>query len=386
MNITLVWAKQAAGVVAMWALLAGCSRDAAPGGVVEHPLPQYWIRPGPAVRISGPENRESTASKSGFAHDLNGLGPLVQIGSLDGAPEQVFGEIVDAALDSQGRMIVLDSRYNNLRLYDRTGRFISAAGRPGAGPGEFQSPAALALHGDTSVWVLDRRAARVSHFRLQPDGFRFIRSFQVRVSADDLCAMGGSLYVYGLSAEQNETIHRYTTTGKEAGAFGVVYTAPNPLVRGQLLMGRLTCAEADGLVLAMANFLPEIRAYAADGTLRWRAVLPDHQPIRMDEEPDGVRQGMPAHGRGYHYAASLVAAAPGYAIMQRAHLTPTSLRSPYPFAQLDTYVLDTRTGRGEHAGNDLPLLAYVRDHQALSARADPFPRLTLLTDTARAGR
>jgi hypothetical protein len=383
--IARVGARLAAGMLLSWMLLAGCSPDAPPG-VVEHPLSQYWSRPGAAVQISGPHTGESTAGKSALVRDLDRLEPVVQIGSLDGAPEQVFGEIVDAALDARGRMIVLDARYNDLRLYDRAGRFIASAGGPGDGPGEFQSPAALALHGDTTVWVLDRRAARVSRFRLQPDGFRFVRSFPVRVSAYDLCAMGGSLFVYGLSAERNETIHRFTTSGKEAGAFGVVYTAPNPLVRGQLLMGRLTCAEADGLVLAMSNFLPEVRGYTGDGILRWRAVLPDHQPIRMDEEPDGVRQGMPAHGRGYHYAASLVAAAPGHAILQMAHLTPASLRSPYPFARLDTYVLDTRTGRGEHAGSDVPLLAYVREHHALSAREDPFPRLTLLADTARAGR
>lgn len=372
--------------LAAWMLMAGCTRDAPPSGGVQHPVARYWSRPGPAVEIHGPGSNANGMAPPAITTQLNALAPVLRIGEMDGAPEQVFGEIADAAFDRRGRMVVLDARYNQLRLYDRQGRFITAAGGPGAGPGEFQSPAALALHGDSVVWVLDRRAARISRFHLGLDGFRFADSFQVRVGADDLCAMGEHLFVYGLSAERHETVHRYTTTGEQAGSFGVIYTAPNPLVRGQLLMGRLTCAEADGLVLAMSIFLPEIRAYNADGALRWRSVLPDHLPILMEENADGVRQGMPAHGRGYHYAATLVPAPPGHVVVQLSLVTMNSIRQQNPFAQLSTYVLETRSGRGWHAGTTLPAMAAVRGGEALSLQTDPFPRLTLLTDTARAGR
>jgi hypothetical protein len=375
-----------AWMAAAWTLTAGCTRDASPGGGVQHPLARYWSRPGPAVEIHGPGSGANGTARPAITTRLHALTPVLGIGALDGAPEQVFGEIADAAVDQWGRFVVLDARYNQLRLYDGRGRFIAAGGGPGAGPGEFQSPAALALQGDSTVWVLDRRAARVSRFHLGQDGFRFVDSFQLRVGGDDLCALGDHLFVYGLGAEGTETVHRYSAAGRSAGSFGIVYTGSNPLVRRQLLMGRLTCAEEDGLVLAMSNFLPEIRAYSADGALRWRSVFPDHLPILMEENAEGVRQGMPGHGRGYHYAASLVATTPGHAVVQLAHLTLTSIRSPYPFARLDTYVLDTRTGRGEHAGSDLPLLVYMGDRQALSARADPFPRLTLLADTADARR
>lgn len=374
------------GFLGAWMLMTGCSGDASPGGAVQHPLARYWNRPGPAVEINGAGSRTAGQAAPALVAKLNTLAPVVGIGELDGAPEQVFGEITDAAFDPQGRIVVLDARYNQLRLYERDGRFIAAGGGPGGGPGEFQSPTALALQGDSTVWVLDRRAARISRFHLGLNGFRFVDSFQLRVGADDLCAMGDYLFVYGLGAGRHETVHRYSTAGKQAGSFGVVYTAPNPLVRGQLLMGRLLCDEGQGVVLAMSNFLPEIRAYDAGGTLRWRSVLPDHLPIRMEENAEGVRQGMPAHGRGYHYAATLVPAPPDHAVVQVSLVTMNSIRQRNPFAQLSSYVLDTRSGRGWHAGTSLPPLADVGGGEALSLRMDPFPRLTVLADTARPDR
>lgn len=373
-------------LAALCALLAACSRDEAAGGVVRHPLPQYWNRPGPAVQIHGPGAGGDQPASSELAERLNALAPVLRIGIMDGPAEQVFGEIADAAIDGQGRLVVLDARYHQLRLYDRRGRFIAAAGGPGAGPGEFQSPAALALDGDTAVWVLDRRAARVSRFRLERAGLRFVGSFALDVAAGDLCAMEGDVFVYGMAPDRHEVIHRYTPAGKPGNSFGVVYSAPNPLVRNQLLAGRLACVQDAGLVLAMSNALPEIRAYAPDGALRWRSVLPYHRPIRMDEEPDGVRQGMPEHGDGYHYAASLVSAQPDYAVTQIGLVTRTSMRRPNPFAELQTYVIDTRSGRGWHAGSGIPLLAHLRGGHALSASSDPFPRLTVLSATAGTGR
>lgn len=373
-------------LIALCALIVGCSRDDAAGGVVQHPLAKYWNRPGSAVQIHGPASGGDHAAAPEIVARLNALTPVLGIGAMDGPAERVFGQIADAATDGQGRLVVLDARYHQLRLYDRRGRFIAAAGRPGAGPGEFQAPAALALDGDSAVWVLDRRAARVSRFRFEQGGIRFASSFALQVAADDLCAMEGDVFVYGVALDRHEVIHRYSAAGTPGPSFGVVYSAPNPLVRNQLLMGRLICAEENRVVLAMSNALPEVRAYEPYGALRWRSVIPDHRAIRMDEEPDGVVQGMPAHGRGYHYGASLVSTHSGYAITQIGLVTMSSMRRPNPFAELHTYVIDTRSGRGWHAGTGIPLLAHLRGPEALSASTDPFPRLTVLAAAAGTGR
>jgi hypothetical protein len=63
--------------------------------------------------------------------------PRVVVGAADGPEEYLVSWIWDALLLADGTLIVGNAGGHDLRLYDRSGRFVRRAGREGAGPGEF---------------------------------------------------------------------------------------------------------------------------------------------------------------------------------------------------------------------------------------------------------
>lgn len=113
---------------------------------------------GPA-RSSGPEVRDSAGIRivwnvgyrwpegSGWrlSHE-----PLLDIGVLEDDPRYQFYQVVGAQQLSDGRIVVANSGTSELRFYDSAGRFLSASGRQGGGPGEFGGLRSLAvLSGDS---------------------------------------------------------------------------------------------------------------------------------------------------------------------------------------------------------------------------------------------
>lgn len=87
--------------------------------------------------------------------------PSVSIGVLEGEAHDQLHGVAGAAVLPGGRIAVLNAGSHELRIYDADGRFISAAGRAGAGPGEFRRP--VRLHRvDDMLLVFDVGASRFS--------------------------------------------------------------------------------------------------------------------------------------------------------------------------------------------------------------------------------
>ncbi len=78
----------------------------------------------------------------------------------------------DLAVDSGGRVYIVDFSDNNLKLLDAAGKFLKIVGRKGQGPGEFSMPTDIAVSGGRlAVWDMGNR--RLSLFTLNGD---FIKS------------------------------------------------------------------------------------------------------------------------------------------------------------------------------------------------------------------
>lgn len=63
--------------------------------------------------------------------------PSLTIGSVDGDQEYLLSRVASAVRLSDGRIVVADGGSSQLRFYDAEGRFLSASGGSGEGPGEF---------------------------------------------------------------------------------------------------------------------------------------------------------------------------------------------------------------------------------------------------------
>jgi hypothetical protein len=88
----------------------------------------------------------------------------VRIGSADSGGPDMFGQIVDLAIDPLGRVWVADGHANQVRVFDGKGRHVRSIGQKGGGPGEFAQLAGMDFAPDGRLWVQDPGNARWSVF------------------------------------------------------------------------------------------------------------------------------------------------------------------------------------------------------------------------------
>jgi hypothetical protein len=96
------------------------------------------------------------------------LAEEIRIGALDEPSEYVFGSIGGIAVDSRGRIFVLDDHAQHIRVYSSDGVFLHTVGSRGEGPGELQTAwPPLVGPGDT-LFVPDGNLLRINLYA--PDG------------------------------------------------------------------------------------------------------------------------------------------------------------------------------------------------------------------------
>ncbi len=114
---------------------------------------------------SGPDANTSAAEEStstGPAHLELVTG--YEIGIELGDTNYVFGQIVEALLNEDGDVLILDISTMSVRKFSSVGDFIGSAGRQGTGPGEFQMPRGMAVLGNNDFVVTDMAGGAICVF------------------------------------------------------------------------------------------------------------------------------------------------------------------------------------------------------------------------------
>ncbi|MGH7502651.1 MAG: 6-bladed beta-propeller [Longimicrobiales bacterium] len=88
----------------------------------------------------------------------------LRIGSMEGSGPATFGSINTMDVDPAGRLWILDSQAQELRVFDTTGTHVRTIGRRGGGPGEFAQAVQVRMGPDGNVWVMDPQNNRISVF------------------------------------------------------------------------------------------------------------------------------------------------------------------------------------------------------------------------------
>jgi hypothetical protein len=83
------------------------------------------------------------------------LAPLFTVGKASGAPYETFGNPWAVAFDADAQLYVLDAQAAQVHVFDKAGKYVRTIGKRGAGPGELQAPAGLAISTDGFVVVND---------------------------------------------------------------------------------------------------------------------------------------------------------------------------------------------------------------------------------------
>ena len=87
-----------------------------------------------------------------------------QIGMDDGPDEFLFVYLTDVAVNSKGDIYVSDRQLNEIRKFDKNGNYLSTLGRPGQGPGEFQSVSKISVNSRDEMIAFDNWTGRISIF------------------------------------------------------------------------------------------------------------------------------------------------------------------------------------------------------------------------------
>lgn len=338
-----------------------------PDGIVLGAAPVLFL----SVEEEGPDTRRSRHHRAPFATS--------RIGVLDGVEGEVFGQIRDVEVHDSGRIVVLDSQSSKLSVFDRDGALLQILGRPGDGPGELNHPRAITFASDGSLYVFGA-LGRVTVFAPEGDSLRYLRSYRLRRTLADACALGDLIFVHGVSRGDNRVIQSYDLDGELLASFGVVYRDGTPLIQEQLSKGRLACLDDPPRVVLAPAALPLLRAFDPSGTPLWSARLDRFTPIKAYRTAKGSALQFPESG--YHVNQTLTSSADGRdLLLQVALITGESRRDQDRYQRLHTFLVYGDGSTGEYLGERWgPVLATTRT-AFLTVEEDPFPRIAAYPST-----
>jgi hypothetical protein len=78
-----------------------------------------------------------------------------------------IGNLMDVAVDKEGRAYIADSKQRNIQVYKPNGQFITTLGRKGKGPGEFANLISIQIN-EGKLFSFDNRMQRAVIFSLNP--------------------------------------------------------------------------------------------------------------------------------------------------------------------------------------------------------------------------
>jgi hypothetical protein len=252
--------------------------------------------------------------------------PVVDIGGLEGDPNYELYRVSAAVRLADGRIVVANSGTQELRFFDKDGRFLSLSGRQGGGPGEFQFLAWVQRYRGDSLIAFDQQSRRASTF--DTDGM-FGRS--MLIEAPPGTSIGhvvsafadGTLLVRGLSAipsRPSQGLFRpplrffhYTSEGSFIDTTGIflnveVFRSGSGVTVIAPAYARNTTVATSGDLLYVGNNEEfEIRVFALDRSLR-SLIRKKHEGVAVTaadvaEANEQRLAGMPSGGfRGFRDA------------------------------------------------------------------------------------
>jgi len=308
------------------------------------------------------------------------------VGTLSGPAATVFGEIRDIATDDAGNVYVLDSQYDEIRIFSPTLKFRGKLGGPGGGPRQFRSPVAVARDTADELVVADR-ANGIKMFDLRDSARTLVRTWRTEVAPDDICVMGSALFVRAAGAS-GKLIHEFDlVSGQPVREFADAYRSDNPLVVEQMSEGPIACAPSDGIVVLGYKYLPIVAAFDSTGTRRWIARIANFAPTDITEtrSPQGApRVKIGATG---DMVATLLAVPRHWLLLQVFRVVEDSLNESS--VQQRSYLIDARSGDGARVQSSVPMVLDADEENLYGVwgtKEEPWPRLVEDSYSSAAGR
>lgn len=251
---------------ALTLILVGCDST----GAADHWAGRVDTLPGGTLVVTNPARGlwDSTSTWR--------LEETLRIGRGEGDGPDLFGDVAALEVDPLGRVYVLESQADEIRVFDRNGRFVRMIGRRGGGPGEFGLPAGLMWDGEGRLWVADVRNARYSAFDTAGGylGERRRRASFFRLPFPGLMDAEGRVYDTGLDAMGSaETLVRFDDDPPASDTF------PLPTFAAEQF-------EIPGRVTVVVPFSASLRWKLGPGPELWFGVTGEYRIYRRTLDGD----------------------------------------------------------------------------------------------------
>ena len=366
------------GVAATIVLAGGCApldeNDVAVSqGVILHPTAESIPGADHVTHVISSASPVLDEAAGALVDRLASLTEILSVGALEGEVYEMFGQIQDLAVDTEGNLYVLDDRNAVVRVFDPQGNYVRHYGAAGDGPGEFRAPAALAIDGANRLLVADQ-VRRITAFSREHGNAD--TTMALRYSPLDFCISATHIYVHAVTSELEGVVHALDATGAYLHSFGSGYQSGGYMAREDLSRGSLACSrQADGAMFVF-RYLPVMRGHSPQGETKWVSRLSDFDPMRITE--DSSTRTLTYSGQGgdsdvMHHAT--VVDGTGYVLVQVLRRTPASIQERREYAEILTYVVSLDTGAGGYAGNELPPVYAVAAGRLYTAVNWPYPRV-----------
>lgn len=306
------------------------------------------------------------------------------IGS-DTVGDDLFGEILSARMDSDGRLVVLDSQNGTVRMFREPGELVGQFGDLYEGPTSLRYSRAISPVRDDTIAVY-LAPQRVKYFVDQDSGWHLTGSADLPVTVESTCAMDdGRVFVQGnpiggILGDHSALFYQMPQTETALRPFGRPYSG-NWSAAATLSLGLVVCFDGLDRVIFAHTLLPLVQAFSTEtADVLWRSRPGDHVQVPVTEYRSARRVD-------YDWLlgdALLVAAAttPHHVLLQYERpigASETVLRS---------YLLDAMTGHGGFVGERLPRIASFHAEGYIATFEDPFPRIEVrhfITESVNSG-
>lgn len=145
----------------------------------------------------------------------------LRVGASDAGPAYEFTAL-SQVVATPNAVFVRQTEQQELRVFDRAGRYQRTIGRSGGGPGEFRGLWAFGVYGDT-IWTLDFLLRRVTLFSTAG---KLLRTVTFEAVTPTLGARGNLFATYPMARQRDGVLLGFGGTSGQAMAEGRVWAMP----------------------------------------------------------------------------------------------------------------------------------------------------------------
>ena len=310
----------------------------------------------------------------------------IQVGTLEGSENDVFGMIRDVAIGPKDEVFVLDDQQVRVKVYSGVGEFLTSFGRRGEGPGEFRIPVSISVGVDGSVFVLDPGNLRISVFHLADSEYELEREIPLTFPPEDLCVTGDDrLFLLGYREEF--TIHEINALGEILHSMAPAVEAEDfrdtrwhLRVKQAYATGFLVCPPDTDFLVFLSKHFGFVQAFDRGGSLAWQHQIEGFKGIRLRQTERGTLQFAPADGNlsTSETAAGIVDSGSERVTIQFGTTRPGTDND---FSVIETRYLSLQNGTEIERRTDLPHIGDSKGSLLVAFENSPFPKISIIHDT-----